>query len=300
MDHEPLDPGNTDYELGQVRVPGVPLDDVGLSADDARQMFHALASYLATARCLPALDALLKVAGGSPEQWGRASRYTALEEIAELADATTEVDQGLCELTVGTLTRIFRDANAFGDREIAEAAAWAIGCWDLAALMGLRSEPNVNVPLCRFSSEKGYLIYESFFVAPNGETTDLPVTRDRIFVVMPVVVADEFVETFFSHLVTWGFTNDVVDPASCLGGIVIAPQPVTEADLHQDLLRLLTSHASAAPQWPVLILSTDADHAHGLMERLALNAQTVCVSPVARTAAEYASLRSAVEAWQPA
>jgi hypothetical protein len=90
----------------------------------------------------------------------------------------------------------------------------------------------------------------------------------------------------------------VQDPARCIGGIVVAPQPVTEADLHQDLLRPLASHAKAAPQWPVLVLSTDAELAHGFAQRLAPNAQAVSISATARTAAEYAALRSAVEAWR--
>ena len=227
MDHELLDLANADDEIGQVELPGVSLVDAGLPAGDPREMFHSLAGYLVAAGHLPSRDALMKVASAPSSQWGRASRSTALIELADLAGVLTVSDADLRNRTVVELTRIFRETNAAQDDELAEAAAWAIGCWDLTTLMSLRSEANAFVPLCRFSSEKAYLIYESFYVCPDGVTVDLPTSRPRIFVVMPIVQASDFVETFFSHLVTWGFTNNVVDPANCIGGIIVAPYRVT-------------------------------------------------------------------------
>jgi hypothetical protein len=183
------------------------------------------------------------------------------------------------------------------EADLAYGAAWAIGCIDLSVLMKLRDRYDVLEALTRFSSERDYLIYENYYVTPDGETIDLN-QNTNLFGVMSVRNASPLYETFLTHLYSWGFSQTVVNAGACIGGIIFAPAPVGVADLDSGLLATLSTRAAADRNWPVLLITTDLQHAHLLESRLSFNVITAIVPECAATTRDFESIRLVIERWR--
>ena len=239
-------------------VPGLELIG-GFDVGDPRSSFTVHANHAAIAGSANAIGPLMRIAENHDGTWSNSSRYDALNALARVWPAA-KLDKDRKSELADRLLAIYHDLTTAKETVAAQEAAGALGNLDFDALFDLREEPFAREALCRFSSERGYVIYESFYVTPQGIIVDQRKGRDCVYIVMPFPAFSSAAELFYTHLTTWGFMFDFEDWAGSCGAIVYLAPGTTVSQLPAEALDRLGDALNQRPDWSAIVLhyeSTD-------------------------------------------